>query len=1019
MSSSKTILIVEDSEINRKILSRLLAPEYDLLEAENGQEALSLLQKHGTAISCILLDLVMPVMNGFEFLKSISGKEEYKNIPIIVETGSSGQESEADALRLGAWDFITKPYNGDIIQFRVRNAIERSQLSAFNQLKYLAEFDTLTGIYNKSKFFIKTHEMLFAYPNEDFVFVRMDIDRFGLINSFFGSDEGDNLLRYIAQAFRQTPFGPLFVYGRMEADIFAVCFSYSDKDAVFQYLDRFKDQIKAYKRSFDIVPVFGVYFLDNTLLSINEMLNRATLAAKTCKGNYIETTAIYNPDMSRRLEKEQEIINEMAPALAKKQFCVYLQPKYSLETNLPVGAEALVRWRHPEKGLIPPGVFIPIFEKNGFISRLDYYVWESICQLLQKWLREGLDPSPISVNVSRVNLYNPQIVDIISALTERYNIPPRLMELELTESTYMDNPAMMESVVEQLHAKGFTVMMDDFGSGYSSLSVLKDIRVDILKIDTRFFENTHISGRGENIIASIVRMAKWLSIPTIAEGVEREEQVNFLRSVGCDYVQGFYFAKPMPVDQYESLIRDNTVMDAPHQSAPACAMDLDALWSSGPEMTLFFSDDTQPKAIYEFDNDGIEVLRVNKAFNDLFGYGVDVVYSEPLKYVMAEYKAAVLSAYRECAQQHGVVKRTYLRSTPGGSNLWIMLELQFIRQVGTKHILLGHLTDVTSQMETAREYKKVLSQLNLNQNFDLNRAFEPKDMLKLLSFLRQVFDVVRLVNPICGAVEELQSDGTIISSAYTCFDVWGKKTRCENCTSEHALKGNCRMTKYEYIKNDIFYVVSNPVTIKTANNTETKLVLEIVSHVSDHLTMGIPEGKSIYQMIEETQRKIYTDEMTGAYNRRYLNELLFAHKDTSANTQKLGLVMIDLWDFKQINDRYGHAVGDDVLIQAAHKLMSTVRRKDSVIRYGGDEFIITLVNCGETQVRNAISRMRAEIETIPYGSNNERFVKADFGYVYTDHFDMRRETMEELLHTADIAMYDGKKKHKSSFGDDA
>ena len=180
--------------------------------------------------------------------------------------------------------------------------------------------------------------------------------------------------------------------------------------------------------------------------------------------------------------------------------------------------------------------------------------------------------------------------------------------------------------------------------------------------------------------------------------------------------------------------------------------------------------------------------------------------------------------------------------------------------------------------------------------------------------------------------------------------------------------------------------------------------------------MGIPEGKTIYQMIEETQRKIYTDEMTGAYNRRYLNEMLFAHKD-STGAKKLGLVMVDLWDFKQINDRYGHAAGDDVLIQAAHKLMGAVRRKDSVIRYGGDEFIIALVNCGETQILNAINRMRAEIETIPYGSNNERFVKADFGYVYTDHFDMRRETMEELLHAADAAMYDGKKKHKSGIGE--
>ena len=1006
MPSKKTVLIVDDSDINRRILSGLLAPEYDLLEAGNGREALGRLQENTGAVSCILLDLVMPVMDGFELLKAMSGKEEYKNIPVIVETGSSGEESEVNALSLGAWDFITKPYNGGIIRFRLRNAIERSQLSAFKRLKYLAEYDPLTEIYNKPKFFKKTQEMLGASPNEAFVFVRLDIDRFSLINSFFGADAGDGLLRHIAQCLRVSPFGGPYAYGRMEADIFAACFSYSDKDAVIGYLERLRDQIKAYKRSFDIAPVFGVFYLDDPALDVSEMLDRATLAAKTRKGNCVEPAAVYDPEMSRRLEKEQEIINEMASALEQDQFCLYLQPKYSLETNAPVGAEALVRWRHPEKGLIPPGVFIPVFEKNGFISKLDYAMWEAVCRLLQKWLREGRDPAPLSVNVSRVDLYNPQIVRIISELTDRYGIPPRLLELELTESAYIDNPSMMQTMVEQLHEKGFTVMMDDFGSGYSSLSVLKDIRVDMLKIDTRFFDDAHVAGRGENIVASIVRMAKWLNIPAVAEGVEREEQVDFLRSVGCDYVQGFYFARPMPIDEYERLIGESGAALVP--SPVKSALDLNTLWGCGPEITLFFSNDTQAKAIYEFDGDTVEVLRVNQAFNDLFGYGGGIVYSDPFMHVLPDYQSAVRDAYRSCAESHGVVRLTYLRLTPDGRTLRILLELQFIGQVGTKQLLIGHMTDLGGQVEAA---DKSEAEPDGGREFDLNRSFSARDMLALLAFLRQVFDVARLVDPSRGAVVELDGDGGMRSVPYTCFRVWGKNTRCENCTGEAALDENCRLTKYEYIKNDVFYVVSNPVFVRRPHSVDARLALEIVSHVSDHLTMGIPGVRSIDQMVEETQRKIYTDEMTGAYNRRYLNELLFAHKNGSA--QKLGLVMIDLWAFKQINDSYGHAMGDDVLAHAAQKLMGAVRPEDSVIRYGGDEFVVTLVDRTEEQVRNAVAEMRAQIEAVPYGQNGDRFARADFGYACTDIFDMRRESLDELLRAADAAMYDEKNKRRS------
>ncbi|MEG2074844.1 MAG: EAL domain-containing protein, partial [Angelakisella sp.] len=316
----------------------------------------------------------------------------------------------------------------------------------------------------------------------------------------------------------------------------ALCIPY-DSEQIESMVRQSKKTLAKFNSNYDIVPSIGLYVIDDPDISVEEMYNRATLAAKTCKGNYVDFYAYYTESMSAVLTNEQEITNEMNFALESGQFEIYLQPKYNIHTNLPYGAEALVRWKHPRKGMISPGEFIPIFERNGFITKLDYYVWEQVCGCLHSWKLAGIKPYPISVNISRVNIYNPNLVAMMLELVSRYQIEPELLNLELTESAYTDNPTAMKKVMTELQRYGFTIMMDDFGNGYSSLALLKDIAIDVLKIDMMFLSKTDIPGRGENIVASVIRMAKWLNIPVIAEGAETEEQVEFLRSVGCDYVQ--------------------------------------------------------------------------------------------------------------------------------------------------------------------------------------------------------------------------------------------------------------------------------------------------------------------------------------------------------------------------------------------------------------------------------------------------------------------------------------------------
>lgn len=555
MGSRDKVLIVDDSELDRIALKKMLKDAYEIVEAVDGAGALRILesQKEFDAISAIILDLVMPQMDGFEFLREYRKVDSYRRIPVIVASVERDVKTEKACLALGARDFIGKPYDPQIVRFRVENAVRSSEQQLSRELRYRADYDMLTGIYNKTHFFEATRVLLKRHPEETYAFLRLDIEKFQLVNSFFGSSSGDGLLQYIAKEIRKFAGDTeQIAYGRIEADIFGICMPYRGEETMLELVRYMRMRLGQYQLAFDVVPAIGIYVIRERDLSVDAMYDRANLAAKQCKGNYIENYAFYVDEMREDIVREQQIVNHMRHALDEEEFVLYLQPKYSLQDNRICGAEVLVRWAKPEGGMISPGEFIPIFERNGFITKLDYYVWEKTCKLLAGWIAEGKKPSPVSVNISRVSLYNPRLVEAICGLTDRYHIPRELLELELTESAYTTNPKAIKETMERLQKEGFSILMDDFGSGYSSLNVLKDIAVDVLKIDMKFLSDTDQEGRSQNILASVVRMAKWLNLPVIAEGVERREQVDFLHSVGCEYVQGFYFARPMPVSDYES-----------------------------------------------------------------------------------------------------------------------------------------------------------------------------------------------------------------------------------------------------------------------------------------------------------------------------------------------------------------------------------------------------------------------------------------------------------------------------------
>ena len=418
------------------------------------------------------------------------------------------------------------------------------------ELRYLLDHDALTGLYNRSTFCRKTADFLRQNPEGTYNMVQFDIERFKVINELYGNFMGDRILLLIAEGLQKC-LKSKGTYGRLEADHFAVCLP-AGTEELQQVRDQMEKSLASVKIEQKINLYYGVYTIEDRGMSVDLMCDRANLALRTVKGNSNRAYAVYNDELHQVVLSEQQLTNSMEEALLQRQFEVYYQPVVDLNTGDVVSAEALVRWNHPEKGMVSPGFFIPFFEHNGFIIKLDAYIREEVCRNMMELRRRGLRNIPVSVNVSRLEFYDPNLCRSIIDLTERYRLEPQMMRLEITESAYTDNPQQLLAAMKELQNYGFQVLMDDFGSGYSSLNMLKDVPVDILKMDMKFLEDQGISGRGPEILASLVRMAKKLGMRTIAEGIETKEQGDFLRSVGCEYGQGY--ARPMPADSFTSLL---------------------------------------------------------------------------------------------------------------------------------------------------------------------------------------------------------------------------------------------------------------------------------------------------------------------------------------------------------------------------------------------------------------------------------------------------------------------------------
>lgn len=545
----RRILLVEDDIINQEMIRESVSDTYDLIVAETGEEALLIIGEQYETLSIVLLDLNLPGIKGIEVLKKIRSVPVYSRLPVIVMTSDS--EAEVECLSLGAVDFIPKPYPASkVVLARILRTVE---LFENRDILRFTERDHLTGLYNK-EFFYRYAEQLDLYhkdaPTDAIVF---DIIRFRTINDRFGKTHGDEILKNIARKALDIVNEAGGIVCRSYADKFMIyCPHRADYGVILNALS-----VPLGDGENHVRLRMGVYSDVDKTLDIERRFDRAKMASDSVRDNLASPIGIYDSSMREAEMLADRLINDFPTALRDKQFVVFYQPKFNVRGDEPAlcSAEALVRWKHPELGMVSPGTFIPLFEKNGLIQELDRYVWSETAAQIRDWKKRLNVSIPVSVNVSRIDLYDPDLVDRLLGIVRANGLSVEELLLEITESAYTENSDHIVEKVKKLRKLGFKIEMDDFGSGYSSLSMLSYLPIDALKLDMQFIRSAFTGRRDTRLLDTMICLAASFEVPTIAEGVETAEQVSVLKRMGCDIIQGYYFSRPIPADEFEKFIK--------------------------------------------------------------------------------------------------------------------------------------------------------------------------------------------------------------------------------------------------------------------------------------------------------------------------------------------------------------------------------------------------------------------------------------------------------------------------------
>ena len=973
-AARRNLLVVEDEAVNREVLKAILETEYNVMLAEDGAEALRKLEAHKDSLSLILLDLIMPNMSGMEVLSRIRSVLDYQDIPIIVASGD--QTREIACLNLGASDFIQKPYpDPGVILARVRRAIE---LFESRKIIEYTERDHLTGLYNKEFFYSYAGQYDQHHPDVKTDAILLDINNFRTINERHGKDFADDVLRHLARHLQEIVHAEGGIVCRREADTFQIYCPHREDYKAF--LDRVSMSLAEELGAGNRVQLrMGVYSDVDKALDIERRFDRAKMAADTVRNSYTRNIGVYDDTLHKAELYSMQLIEDFPAAIEQRQFLVYFQPKFDIRAEVPAlcGAEALVRWNHPKLNMVSPGVFIPLFENNGLIEALDRYVWLESARRVREWKDKYDFSVPVSINVSRIDLKDPNIIYTLLGILEEYRLDAGDLHLEVTESAYAEDAEQIVDMVKRLRALGFLVEMDDFGTGYSSLNMLSTLPIDVLKLDMKFIQTAFAEGKNTDMLGIIIEIARHISAPVVAEGVETEQQLNALKELGCDIVQGYFFSPPVPPEKFEGFLveRRNAGQAAEAEKAREHA--------------------------------GQKAAR---GLPTLMGLSERYSISMRKSRIVFVLLATVIAAALFIADS--MVTRSYLQTVRASEQYILARQSATELEAGSDELTndvrsfvstgdIAYLEAYFEEAEVTRRRDTAVS--NLREVFGEHQSAALEYLSTALSFSNELmgeeylamnlilaagdYDEARIPealkgNPLSAAQRALSpEEKRSLALELVYGDVYKdyKSKIVENtsvCTRELIRESDQMRTEVSR-RMDVLLTVQTVLTVVMLA-VVLLIVLFINTWILAPLTCLVtqikskstakPIGAEELRYVSETYNLIFDenrrtqerltygnlhDALTGLYNRSAYD--LMRH---DLNMAQNALLLVDVDRFKSVNDTYGHDVGDLVLKRVSEVLTYSFRATDLVFRLGGDEFVVIMTNV-DSGMREQV---RAKIE---------------------------------------------------------
>ena len=1043
-NEKRIILVADDELINREILSEYLRDDYEVLPAKDGVEAMHFIRERKDSLSLVLLDLQMPVLSGKEVLIQMRDDSELSHIPVIVVTGD--QKSEAECLMLGAIDFISKPYpQPAVVQARVRRTIE---LFEDRQTIWSTERDNLTGLLNKEYFYRYAEQFDTHHHGWEMDAVVVDITHFHVINERYGKTYGDGILRRVAELLNVIFPEKGGIVGRREADTFIIYIPHR-KDYK-EILDHIYTELSADENIGNRIRLrFGVYSRVDKDIDMERRFDHAKLAADTVRGNLNNMIGIYDDKMHEQEIFAERLIDDFQTALDEKQFAVYFQPKFDVRYEKPflAAAEALVRWVHPELGVISPGIFIPLFEDSGLIQKLDAYVWEETGRQIREWKDRLGYAIPISVNVSRVDLYDPGLIPALNGILERYRLTTDDMSLEITESAYTQDSIQIVETVTKLRDLGFKIEMDDFGTGYSSLNMISTLPIDSIKLDMQFVRNAFKEGGDTKMMEIIIEIADYLSVPVTAEGVETEEQLWALKEMGCDIAQGYYFSKPVTPDEFEPFIVEGHEAHAAAEAA-LIAKQKAAIEQGIADVTQMHQDGVENNASEtqfssrgserrQPEKKGLQLKTMNYVFVAVAIFAAVVLFTLD-SVVRNGYKRMEQATARYVSAQQAiadmVIGSDYL--TDRVRSFVFTGDPQYMEDFFEEVDVTRRRDHALSVLESMLEGTQTSSYESLETALSLSNELVEREYLAMRLRLQAdgAADIPAVLSDIEISSEDLSLDsGALQEKArqylFDDFYIGHKEQIRENVNncSENLIKDSSLELEQASSRMDWLLRIQTFLTTVFLI-TVLGMVVFIRRQIRKPLTQMVdlmrahkavpPTGAEELRYVTRTYNQIlmennrvnaqltytaYHDALTDLYNRS-----AYEMFQKSIDMDHAALIIIDVDDFKSVNDTMGHDVGDKVLKRVADTLKHNFRADDVICRIGGDEFVVVMVRVNSSMdqvVRNKAAKIN---QTLMKPGEGIPPVSVSIGVAFSD----RKNPQGDIFKDADTAVFRSKNDGK-------